>query len=213
MGQYQQWLHYQAIDRRLRTQVKTLEAELAQLQEHLHILEQQQPEATPLTDNPIVQALLANLHAHNAPPKSTTTYSNGSTVSSASDLHSSEPGDSISPALLSWGGLPNLRLQAIEEPFPVVEQALPLTNHPEIDLLPEDMMAFFDEHAQTDPQLELPWWVRNITVSSNNEQGSRPVDQNSIRTNRLVQRWIERWGRHPSATFKQTNGERGGKRT
>jgi hypothetical protein len=207
MGQYQQWLHYQAIDRRLRTQVETLEAELAQLQEHLHILEQQQPEATPLTDNPIVQVLLANLHAHNAPPKSTTRNTNGSTTSLASDLQSSEHGDTISPALLSWGGLPNFGPQEIKEPFPVVEQALPLTSHPEIELLPEDMMAFFDEHAQTDPQIELPWWLRNITISSNNKQGSRPIDQNSIRTNRLVQRWIERWGRQPSTTLKPTEKE------
>jgi hypothetical protein len=69
------------------------------------------------------------------------------------------------------------------------------------------MMTFFDEHAQTDPQLELPWWLRNITVSSKNEQGSQPIDQNSIRTNRLVQRWIERWGPHPSDTLKPTGKE------
>jgi hypothetical protein len=212
MGQYQQWLHYQAIDRRLRTQVETLEAELAQLQEHLHLLEQQQQEVGSLIDNPIIQALVAHVHVHNISPKSTMRYANGSTVSTASDLQSSEPGDSISPALLSWGGLPNFGLQEIEEPFPVVEQALPLTSHPEIELLPEDMMAFFDDHAQTDPQLELPWWLRNITVSSNDEQGSRPIDQNSIRTNRLVQRWIERWGRQSSATLKPTEKEEEGAR-
>jgi hypothetical protein len=212
MGQYQQWLHYQAIDRRLRTQAETLEVELAQLQEHLHLLEQRQPEAPPLIDNPIIQALLANLRVYNSPPKSTTRNTNGSTISLASDLQSSVPGDTISPALLSWGGLPNFRLQEIEEPFPVAEQALPLTNHPEIELLPEDMMAFFDEHAQTDPQLELPWWLRNITVSSHNEQGSRPIDQNSLRTNRLVQRWIERWGRQSSATLKPTEKEEEGAR-
>ena len=207
MGQYQQWLHYQAIERRLRTQVETLEAELAQLQEHLNILEQQQLEATPLTHNPIIQALLANLHTHNDSPKSTTRSKNGSTGSTEPDLQSSEHGDTISPALLSWGGLPNFGPQVVEEPFPVVEQALPLTGHPEIELLPEDMMAFFEEHAQTDPQLQLPWWLRNIAVSSTNEQGSRPIVQNSIRTNRLVQRWIERWGRQASATLKPTGKE------
>jgi hypothetical protein len=207
MGQYQQWLHYQAIDRRLQTQVDTLEAELAQLKEHLHILEQQQPEATPLTDNPIIQALFANLHTHYSSPKSTTRNTNGSTISLTSDLQSLESEDTISPALLSWGGLPDFRLQEIEEPFPVVEQALPLPSHPAIELWPEDMMTFFDEHAQTDPQLELPWWLRNITVSSKNEPGSQPIDQNSIRTNRLVKRWIERWGPHPSDTLKPTGKE------
>ncbi len=207
MGQFQQWLHYQAIDRHLRTQAETLEAELSQLQEHLHLLEQQQHEAASLTANPIIQALFVYLLAHNLPPESTTRNTIGSTNSLAFDLQSSETGDTISPALLGWGGLPNFGPQEIKEPFPVVGQELPLTNHPEIELLPEDMMAFFDEHAQTDPQLELPWWLSNITVASKDEQGSRPIDQNSIRTNRLVQRWIERWGRKPSATFEPTEKE------
>jgi len=55
-------------------------------------------------------------------------------------------------------------------------------------------MAFFEEHEQTDPQLELPWWLRKITISSKDEQSSKPIDHNTVRTNRLVQRWVERWG-------------------
>ena len=34
-------------------------------------------------------------------------------------------------------------------------QSTSFFNHPEIELLPEDMIAFFDEHEKTDPQLEL----------------------------------------------------------
>jgi hypothetical protein len=207
MGQYQQWLHYQAIDRHLRTQVEMLEEELSRLHEHLHLLEQQQQAAPPLNDNPIMQALLTNLQIHNTSHKSTTRNTNGSMLSPASELPSSENSETISPALLNWGGLPNFGPQEIKEPLPVAEPALPLTSNPEIELLPEDMLAFFDEHTQTDPQLELPWWLRKITVSSKDEQGSRPIDQNSIRTNRLVQRWIERWGRQPSATFEPTDKE------
>lgn len=212
MGQFQQWLHYQDIDRRLRNRIETLEAELAQLQERLNLFEQEQQERVPLTDNPIIQALAANLNTHNVSPKSTTNYTNGSTTSPMSNLQSPEPGDSISPALLSWGGLPNFGPQEIEEPFPVGEHALPPTNHPEIELLPEDMLAFFDGHALTDPQLELPWWLRNIAISPKDEQGSRPIDYNSIRTNRLVQRWIERWGRQPSNALKPTEKEEEGTR-
>lgn len=210
MGQYQQWLQHQAIDRRLRTEVEALQEELAQLQEHLHHLEQH--EVVSLTGNPIIQALFEYLHTHNLSPKSATGNTKGSTSSMASDLQSSEIGDTISPALLSWGGLPNFQLQEIKEPLPGVEQAQLITNQPEIELLPEDIMAFFDEHAQTDPRLELPWWLRNITVSSKDEQGSRPIDQHSIRTNRLVQRWIERWGRQASATLKPTEKEEEGTR-
>jgi hypothetical protein len=72
------------------------------------------------------------------------------------------------------------------------------------------MMAFFEEHAQTDPQLELPWWLRNIAISSKDKQSNRPIDHHSIRTNRLVQRWIERWGRQSSTTLKPTGEEEEG---
>ena len=207
MGQYQQWLQYQEIDKRLSTQVEALEAELAQFQECLDRLEQQQQDVVPLTDNPIIQALVAHLSAHRIPPQSNARYIHETNSSSASDSQSPGSGDSISPALLSWGGLPNFELNEIKEPYPVDEQALPLINHPEIELLPDDMIAFFDEHERTDPQLELPWWLRNITISSRYEQAGRPIDHNSIRTNRLVQRWIERWGRQPSTVLKSTENK------
>jgi hypothetical protein len=207
MGQYQQWLHYHEIDKRLSAQVEALEAELAQLQECLDLLDYQQ-EIGPLTDNPIIQALVSHLPANLVSPKSNARYVHETNNSSASD--SSESGDSISPALLSWGGLPNFDLYEIKEPFLVGDQAPPLFNRPEIELLPEDMIAFFDEHEQTDPQLELPWWLRNITVSSKDEQAGQPIDHNSIRTNRLVQRWIERWGRQPSTVLKSTENKEEG---
>jgi hypothetical protein len=210
MGQYQQWLQYQEIDKRLSTQVEALEAELAQFKECLDRLEQQQQDVVPLTDNPIIQALVAHLSAHRIPPQSNARYIPETNSSSASDSQSPGSGDSISPALLSWGGLPHFELHEIKEPYPVDEQALPLVNHPEIELLPDDMIAFFDGHEQTDPQLELPWWLRNITISSRDEQAGRPIDHNSIRTNRLVQRWIERWGRQPSTVLKSTENKEEG---
>jgi hypothetical protein len=93
---------------------------------------------------------------------------------------------------------------------PVDNQSSSILNHSEIELLPEDMIAFFDEHEQTDPQLDLPWWLRKITVSSKDQQAGRPIDHNSIRTNRLVQRWIERWGHQPSTTLKSTENKEEG---
>lgn len=196
MGQYQQWLHYQEIDRRLRAQLEALEAELAQAQGRLDLLEQEQEQPASLADNPLIQALAAHLQRYNAPPKSTT---GATTTSSPSNMQQANPGASISPALLSWGGLPNFGPHESESYAPGAENDASSVSHPEIELLPEDMLAFFDEHSQTDPRLELPWWLRKITVSSNNAQGARPIDQETMRTNRLVQRWIERWGRHSSA--------------
>jgi len=70
MGQYQQWLHYQEIDRHLRSQLETLEARLVQLQDRLQLLEQEQQEQLAfLADNPIIQALAARLNSHEISPK------------------------------------------------------------------------------------------------------------------------------------------------
>ena len=191
MGQYQQWLRYQEIDRRLRAQLEALEAELAQAQNHLSLLEQEQEQPASLADNPLIQALVE----YYTPPKSTNEYAGATTTSSPSDIGQANPAASISPALLSWGGLPDFGPHEIEGYAPGAENALTSVSHPEIELLPEDMLAFFDGHSHTDPRLELPWWLRKITVSSNDAEGARPIDQETMRTNRLVQRWIERWGR------------------
>lgn len=202
MGQYQQWLHYQEIDRHLRRQLETLEAGLVQLQDRLQLLEQeQQKQLAFLADNPIIQALAARLNNHDRLAKST--------VKNAGFLQSAEPGASISPALLAWGGLPNFRPQRIEESTSDLEKASLPVNHPEIELLPEDMMAFFEGYAQTDPQLEVPWWLRDITISTSDIYETQSTDPQTTRTNYLVQRWIERWGRLSPATLKPEEKEGG----
>lgn len=57
MGQYQQWLLAQEIDRRLKAEVETLETELLYLKDRIAILEQ----AAPQTENVILRALQAYL--------------------------------------------------------------------------------------------------------------------------------------------------------
>ena len=57
MGQYQQWLSAQEVERRLKVERETLETELLYLQDRIAILEQSVPEA----ENMILQALQAYL--------------------------------------------------------------------------------------------------------------------------------------------------------
>jgi hypothetical protein len=202
MGQYQQWLQYQEIQKRLSSQAEAIETDIKQLQSYVNQFEQQRSTipSEPLFDNPIIQALIAHLPSQTISPQNSIQSIDGTTHQS--EVCSDEPGDSISPALKSWGELPAFQPHEIEEASPSNHQSASFFNHPEIALLPEDMMAFFDEHEQTDPQLELPWWLRKITISSKDEQSSRPIDYNTVRTNRLVQRWVERWG-HQSPTALQ----------
>ncbi len=199
MGQYQQWLYYQEVDRRLRADLEALEIELAQIQEQLSKLEQ----TIPPTDNIIIRALSASLHGQcrtQRPPEST-----ASTISDAATASSSET--TLAPALYSWGRLPNFGPHDMEEPLPHPENSVPLTQHPELALLPEDMAAFFDEHDQTEPQLELPWWLSKVAASANSTHRTGSMDKESIHTNHLVQRWRERWGRPVSSEQSSENSE------
>jgi len=202
MGQYRQWLHYQEIDRHLRGQLEMLEAGLVQLQDRLQPLEQEQQEQLAfLADNPIIQALDARLNSHGSSPNST--------AKNAAFLQSAEPEASISPALLAWGGLPNFGPHGIEESTSDLEKALLPVNHPEIELLPEDMIVFFEGYAQTDPQLEVPWWLREITTSASDMDEDQPTDLQTMRINYLIHRWIERWGLQSPARLKPAENEGG----
>ncbi len=203
MGQYQQWLHYQEIDRRLRATLDALEQELAQIESQSN--GSQQP-AMPLA-NPIISALSAHmatsLNGHALPQDDADTC-NHSPTGEISGQHDSV--ETISAALMHWGELPDFGPQGTHPSRQYEIQPSLSIDHPEIELLPEDMFAFFEEHAQTDPQLELPWWLRKITITSGNEETSKPIDQESIRTNRLVQRWVERWG-HQSQFTPESESE------
>ena len=193
MGQYQQWLHYQEVDRRLRATLDALEQELAQIESQSN--GSQQP-ATPLA-NPIISALSAHmatsLNGHAFPQDDADTCHHNPSGQA-------EHGETISAALMHWGELPDFDAQGTHPPRQYEIQPSLSIDHPEIELLPEDMFAFFEEHTQTNPQIELPWWLRKITITIGDEETSKPIDQESIRTNRLVQRWVERWGRQSQFT-------------
>lgn len=193
MGQYQQWIHSQEIDRKLRKTRKALEEELAELESQLDsvFLEQITQQSfslshsqrmaeglteAPLSTNPIVAALLANLNP-----------SYGYDAVLPEEAYSRDD-------LQDQPAAPNS--QASQEPWWLV-------NRPDMDLLPEDMHAFIDEHTMTNPQIELPWWLKNITNSTRYAGDGRTGEQGNIQTNRLVQRWIERWGRPSSPVPEQ----------
>ena len=63
MGQYQQWLLAQEIDRRLKAEIESLETELTYLKERATILEQSAPGA----EHVILRALLAAMHQQPRP--------------------------------------------------------------------------------------------------------------------------------------------------
>ena len=120
MGRYQQWLQHQEIHKRLSSQVEALEAELAKLHDCLDQLGQHQ-EVASFTDNPVMQALMAQMTFQAVSLNSNARYM--LETHNPSEAGSDESGDSISPALRSWGELPNFELYEIREPILVDHQS------------------------------------------------------------------------------------------
>ena len=207
MGQYRQWLHFQEVDQQLRSRLEQLTDELAQLQaQALHLEDTTSFGA----DNAIIQALVSQQEAlsvhipdtQDILPESTSSNDleiislSLASTSATTDSPTAMPAIPISPTLFAWGRLPNFDSQKMQISQPVIhfQDSIPPTPYPDAaDLLPQDMSSFFDKESEATPQVSLPTWLEKAITTSNTVQ--RPVDQQAVRTNRLIQRWVERWGR------------------
>src|SRR5690349_3059565 len=214
MGQYQLWLQYREIDQQLHTELESLTRDLAQLQEQANRLELADSSSSNLIIQALTQYLQPEIQAvgasgiassngvqsgqpapqdaiHQVPTKHWPPEKNGTATA-----HSG----TVSPALFAWSNLPNFDTGKIRGPDPSSTAPSQAHLHSEFDLLPTDMNTFFHTHSQTAPQLKLPWWLRNTTptpqqpdTSSLEQRRVGQIDQQSMRTNQLVQRWLERW--------------------
>ncbi len=194
MGQYQQWLQFREKEQQLRAQMERLETELAELQARACLL--QEPDAS--EQNPLLHMLVQAVRLHASPP--VPSVQADQSLSAAQKLAVEEQDNAGAevekPTLFPWNGALDLHLPASRD------SAVPSTplSHPEIELLPSDMASFFDEHTRTSPQLQSPWWMRQRAPASTSsktqaEQRNIPTDQESMRNNREIERWLERWRR------------------
>ena len=209
MGEYQLWLQYREIDQQLQTQLESLKTELGQLQEQVHLLELHDHSA----DNFIAQALAKHLRASMLASSPNTLAESDTLIVErvendlVSDIVTEQSIETVSPALFAWSNLPNFDTGKIRKPYSKIVApppiAIPPPPHSEFDLLPKDMSAFFHQHASEPlsptPPPTLPWWLHNGERPPS-QHGSSPIDQQSIRTNQLVQRWLERWRKTSSDT-------------
>ncbi|MDQ6659521.1 MAG: UPF0449 family protein, partial [Chloroflexota bacterium] len=152
MGQYQQWQHYLKVDQQLRAQLETLEAKLALLQEDGQHLDE--PDLS--VDNQLLCALIARATILTSAPLSEHMADLAQQSASSSQHTEGKPTPFISSALFARSSLSPFETQAspVQEQQPVVltnntPPTLPPIPHSEADLLPADMAAFFDAHAQT----------------------------------------------------------------
>lgn len=122
MGQYQQWLHAQEMDRRLKAEVESLEAEVLYLKDRIAVLEQ----TLPATENVILHALLA--------------YQRDLGVREQQTHH-----QDMQP---SQSGLPNIETPL---PHAVETAPYYFGLRSKQGLLPGDMLAVFEQRTQTNP--------------------------------------------------------------
>lgn len=185
MGQYQQWLFAQEIDRRLRAEIETLDTELLYLQDRITILEQ----SVPATENVILRALLASL-----PDKTSPEQQPGDTIQ--------EQESNASLASLVWSKLPRLETPRVQG-----EEAVPYRPGRYIrEEMPTDMLAFFDKRSQTDPQLSA-WLQRERRKAAAPDEGEHVVDEETRRLNENIQRWFERWHREVTGNTRSEEVE------
>jgi len=195
MGQYQQWLHYRHVDQQLQSQKTQLTTAVTRLREHINGLD-----AQPLAaDNSIIQALAFYTKTLSTPLEDL--------IAERSIDNGHQP-EIISQALFDHSRLPNLDQLHEKDTHEIAlpkrpthtHASFPSSNpHKAVDLVPGHINTLPDEHAPTEPQIALPWWLQKAAFSAT--QGNAQ----SIRTNVLVQRWLERWGRQEEQTQQATN--------
>lgn len=193
MGQYKQWLAYREQGQRLRAELLHLEQEQEQLQEAVDRL----ASTTDVTQNPIILALLTvqHLEQERKQTQERPVQSEQLPFTQQPESHTATPH--------STGGEPSEHRQRQDK---YDHEHL---NYPGEDtsLLPADISAFVDAHSLTDPQIKVPWWLRNMHNSSPQEHS--PVDQQSSRTDHSVERFFQRWSTHmPQVSRRQQEADR-----
>ncbi len=187
MGQYRQWLHYRHVDQQLQTQRDQITTAVKHLQEHINALD-----APPFdANNAIMQALMLYVKTPSA------SLQESLIEQALANGHMQQP-ETISQALFDHSRLEPLHMDIHEPSLPkrptnTYTPPPPLIPHKATDLIPEVTDTPSDEQSQqTQPQVVLPWWLRKAALLEGQDS---TFDAQSIRTNRLVQRWLERWGR------------------
>jgi hypothetical protein len=200
MGKYSQWLYHREIDQQLRERLEFIERDLHTQQEQAALLE----DAASCTDNSILQAIAMQ---QSAAVLLEDTLSPSSTPQHPLDAKE-ESSKSVSSALFAWSNLPNLDTRNMQMPgissngqtSEGVRQTS--VSHPEAHLLPDDLTAFIDATDQTQPQLQIPRWLRKAQLTTNTP--GRTQSEPDERTNTSIQRWLERWGKQvPNPPLEQ----------
>ncbi len=189
MGQYRQWLHYREVDQQLHIRLEQVEKHAAELEAEIHHLTNGSSSST--GDNVIMRALLRmyttpiqeQIAQESAPAEVRYTF----TPVEPGEIEQSNDASAEGPSWAASALFAQSYLTNFDAFDPSTLQSL--SPYAETGLLPEDLAVFFtgqlysnDQHYHTDA-------TRTASHSAT------PVDKQSQRNDRLIQRWFERWGR------------------
>lgn len=161
MGQYQQWLYAQEMDRRLKAEVESLETELLYLKDRVSVLEQSLPE----TENVILHALQAHQRTH-INQESQVWAASGQKISGPLAHRSLAP-DEETPRPSALGNAPYYFGQRSEQ-----------------GLQPAEMLAFFERREQ---EQSGSWQHQRTTGAQHAFDAETRVQNENIR--RWFERW------------------------
>jgi len=186
MGQYREWLSYRDIDQKLQAHIAQLEQEVEQLQKQAQELsEQSQP-----GNNFIVQAIDRLLHPFSADIASAshdTSVQQEPRLTKDGLVPPRPPYHHKPSPLFSMSLLPDLDIMP-REPSLKPTMLEPLAPAPVEQ--PTEKITPVKRRTSLPPWLSLPY----------QQPVDWPRDQQSMRTNQLIERWAERWSRYPANT-------------
>jgi hypothetical protein len=205
MGQYSQWLHYHKIDQQLQAQHARLEQDLRNLQEQAHNLEVHIPHAP----NSIIQALQQHMQTG---PRLTALASN---APSTHHLPIPEPSTSTAmPAVRShprWTPFPGMieHSRYTNPKLPVRTAALKAAQLAPVTAItptPTSTSLQLASSMHIIPAQDTPP-PEALTYTGHARPNHRtlPVDPQDEHTDQMIQRWLERWGKHPHPLQLQQN--------
>jgi hypothetical protein len=205
MGQYRLWLQHRKVDQNLRKQQTVYEQELSEINEQIAHIENTAMQ----TNNMLLTALVQQIHMQRQtiskrvdtteaqPEHNGATHENGHNYQAPPPPHDMPQNTSISPTLLACSPLPNFDTHEIptSEEQMLPEHAMPILPDATDHLPPNDLHAFSDEELLKEIQRSLPWWLRNMIRTPQEDQEPQktaPIDQQSIHINQRVEHWLTR---------------------
>lgn len=200
MGQYRQWLHYRELDHQLHARLTRIEQQTTELEAEIRYLADYSDTNT--NDNVIIRALIG---MYTAPPQEQVLQETAPIELAPIGVPmEDEQHNGSATEMPSWAAS-TLFAQSYLTSFDAFDSATAkaLSPYAETGLLPEDLAVFFAGLAPNGTNGQS----YDATDALTSSHSATPIDKQSQRNDRLIQRWFERWGQSSEDQESQQEGQ------